>query len=91
MARMAWRKQPNEKGLARICQGPRGYELRSGGEVVMHVAPKREGFDKWAIHGWYFYGLGYNSLSEGRVFTSPEDAKGAATAYAKANLSKLRG
>jgi hypothetical protein len=50
-----WRKQPNEQGLARICQGQRGFELRENGETLMHVSPTKT--------GWYWYGLGKNTHS----------------------------
>jgi hypothetical protein len=58
-----WRKQKSETGLARVCQGPRGFELfeQGGSRPVIHVAPYTKGFDKYTILGWYWYGMGENT------------------------------
>lgn len=84
--RLAWRKQPRERGLAAICQGERGYELRLAGETVMAVAPKTEPFNRYVVTGWYWYGLGANTA---RVpVATPEIAKAQALQYAKAKLKE---
>jgi len=55
-----WRKQPSETGLARVCQSPRGYELREDGEAIAHVVPVHMRF---IITGWYWYGFDQNTYS----------------------------
>lgn len=74
---LRWKRQPNEKGLARVCQGPRGWYLYDGKEIVMRVASLSRGFNKFDITGWYFYGCGHNSCA------MPCDTEGEAQAQAK--------
>jgi len=78
---LRFRKQPNETGLARAVQGPRGYELRDGTRVVMHVAPLL--YRRWEITGWYVYGLGINTASN--PVDTADEAKAFALAHAKKN------
>lgn len=52
--KMSWRRQPNETGLRRVCQGPRGWDLAVGGEIVARSRPKLDLGRR--IEGWYFYG-----------------------------------
>ena len=61
---LTWRKQPNETGLARVTQGPRGFQLRKDGEIVMWVAPLLVRWKSYDIVGWYFYGAGANTSHE---------------------------
>jgi hypothetical protein len=68
MARLSWRRQPNETGLQAVCQSERDYELRFGGELVGCVSRSSKGF-------YYFYGCGKNSLQHGLVFDDLEKAK----------------
>jgi hypothetical protein len=64
-----WRKQPNEKSLARVCQDRRGADLRLGEECLISVRPRgRSGAD-----GWYWYGLGQNTC--GKPVATMEEAK----------------
>lgn len=77
--RLTWRKQPSEKGLAAVGQGPRGVDLRQNGERVMCVRPYTQG--KYTIHGWYFYGSGYNSLQFAEPYETMEIAKEKAKKY----------
>jgi hypothetical protein len=51
--RLTWRRQPNETGLARVCQHERGAELRLNGDIVGHVAPVIGNFRTTV--GWYWY------------------------------------
>lgn len=51
--RLTWRKQPNEKGLAAVCQTPRGYELRHAGVRLGSVSPSTEMGRRYDIKGWY--------------------------------------
>lgn len=74
---LRWRKQPNETGLRRVVQGPRGAELRDGKRVVMRVAPLGRGADG----EWYWYGLGANTAAQ--PLASIEEAKRGAEAYAR--------
>ncbi len=75
-----WRKQPNEPG--RVCQSPRGYELRVGGEVVLCVAPLYRGEG-----GWYWYGMGQNTCQNPAA--TKEEAKAQADAFYRANKDKI--
>jgi hypothetical protein len=50
--KLTWSKQPNERGLARVVQGPRGAILKADGERVASVSPKPIGFHKY--RGWYW-------------------------------------
>jgi len=80
-----WSKQPSETGLARVSQGPRGFDLKDSGEVVVRVRPRGPRLDKYMITGWYWYGLGQISLWDNKVFGSADEAKESAMAYFKAN------
>ena len=51
-ARLTWRKQPNESGLARVGQGPRGAVLKVDGEDVGRVCANSVGFNEY--RGWYW-------------------------------------
>lgn len=59
-----WRKQPDETGLPRVCQSPRGYELRENGEIIAHVVPCMK--DTVTIASWYWYGFGQNTSNSPR-------------------------
>ena len=80
-----WRKQPNETGLARVVQSPRGYELREGNEKLIQVAPL-SGKNRWDIIGWYWYGLGQNTYKT--PVATPVEAKTEAIAWLKAHPGK---
>lgn len=75
-----WRKQPNETGLRSVGQSPRGYELREGGEVIIHVAPSGGGWSN-PLRGWYWYGMGQNTHKD--LYKTAEEAKANADAYFK--------
>jgi len=51
--KVTFRKQPNEPGLARVCQGPRGYVVSVDGIAVGNVSPLSRGFGSSVI-GWYW-------------------------------------
>jgi len=72
-----WRKQPNEKGLLRICQGKRGLELRENEEIIAHVNPLTVG-DKW-----YWCGFGQNTCR--KPVNTKEQAKQQVIKYIKKN------
>jgi hypothetical protein len=75
-----WRKQPDEKGLARTFQNKRGLELREGTTIVMRVAPSQDRMGR-GIDGWYWYGLGKNTCQE--PCATQEEAKAQADAHYK--------
>jgi hypothetical protein len=53
--RLTWKRQPNEKGLARVCQGERGWILSVDGKAVCRVAVAYKGWSKDKL-GYYWYG-----------------------------------
>lgn len=55
MSRLTWRRQPDETGLAKVCQSDRDAELRFNGETLAHVSTTWDGC-------YYYYGCGRNSL-----------------------------
>ena len=71
-----WRKEPNEQGLASVCQSTRGLELREKGEMIIMVSSLREG-------GWYWYGMGQNTC--GNPVSTMQEAKDQATKFYKEN------
>lgn len=71
---LRWAKQPNERGLSRIVQGPRGFELRDGGRTEMHVAPLGRNTAQW-----YWYGHGKNTCAS--PVATAEEAKQQAAAH----------
>lgn len=84
--RLTWRKEPHETGLARVCQGPRGAELRIDGTLVAHVSALRVGFSR-DYDGWYWYcgtepalGILHRNTCRAPVSTIDE-AKAACRAY----------
>lgn len=50
--RLTWRKQPSERGLASVCQSPRGLICKVDGEDVADVSPLPVGFHRY--DGWYW-------------------------------------
>jgi hypothetical protein len=81
--RFTWSRQPSERGLAGVCQGPRGFILKRGGKEVGRVSPLTGGPINRDITGWYWYGSGHNSLWSGDKYTNPDDAKAACLAYVR--------
>lgn len=79
-----WSKQPSERGLARICQGPIGYNLREGGKIIARVRPKMDGY---RTVGWYWYG--FNHGDEPMSHTAQE-AKDQAVEWIKKNVAKQK-
>ena len=82
--RARWRKQPHETGLSSVGASPRGYELRIGEEVLIHVAPAGGGWMS-DLRGWYWYGMGINTYQKKPLFKSAEEAKADADAFYRAN------
>lgn len=50
--RLTWSRQPNEQGLASVCQGPRGAVLKVSGVRVGRVYANSVGFHDY--NGWYW-------------------------------------
>jgi hypothetical protein len=90
--RLTWKKQANETGLARVSQGPRGYDLRYKGVAVGHVHYGR------CPNGWYWwaacdtYGIAlFNSAAKGiPPYTDIEDAKAACKKYVTEALQRVQ-
>lgn len=88
---LRWRREPRETGLAGVCQGERGWELRYGGEDVATVS--RHGHDRWNPTGWHWWarndGLGVvwrNTSAEKLTYKTPEEAKVACRSYVESVL-----
>jgi hypothetical protein len=75
-----WRKQPDEKGLARSFQNKRGLDLREGTKVIISVRYYRDSMGR-GKEGWYWYGLGKNTCQE--LCAAQEEAKAQADAHYK--------
>ena len=68
-----WRRQPEERGFARVCRGWRGYRLWYGSETCVTVAGTGGG--RSDPTSFYWYGMGRNTLGEGLAFSTAEAAK----------------
>ncbi len=72
MGRLRWRRQPDERGLARVCQRKRGADLTDGSKILAMVRPVTpDGL-------WHWYGSGVNTLqrsTNNRMFATIEEAK----------------
>ena len=86
--RLRWRRQGSERGLARVCQGWRGYELWYGDCKIVIVAGHG---DRYSPTSFYWYGCDRNTLRDGVVFSTPEEAKTDAMAVAKKWVAKSGG
>lgn len=92
MLRITFRKEENEKGLAAVCQSPRGYYVCVNKVPValckVYLNNKR----------FYWYILtnslnipGYNSLWHKITFATMEEAKADAKAYVQKYVTKNTG
>ena len=50
--RLTWSKQPSERGLAGVCQSPRGRICKVDGEEVARVVSNTVGFHVY--RGWFW-------------------------------------
>ncbi len=89
--RLTWKREPNETGLARVCQGKRGWDLRINGNRIAMVRPWTKGFDR-TVRGWYWYG-GSDALAVPRMNTcdSPTKTSEEACAECEAHVRKALG
>ena len=90
--RLRWKREQPEHGLARVCQSPRGYDLRLGGVKVGSVRPLRVGFADY--DGWFWVAchavLGIpwrNSAAAGHPRMTMVEAKAACESYVRQCLS----
>lgn len=60
--RLIWSKQPNQQGLARVGQAPRGAILKVNGVEVGHVYANSVGFHSYL--GWYWTACHGNLASD---------------------------
>ena len=88
--RISITKTPNEQGLARISQSPRGKEIKIDGKRVGSVAMVKRGWNDW--NGWYFYVgspehniplLNTLAITPKKIYLTVEDAVTAAKEYIK--------
>lgn len=83
--RARWRKAKRTTGLAAIGEAgkPDSYEYWRGNEHFFTVAPSWRRY-QGTLNGWYWYGLGANSLSITGAVPTVEQAKTEALNYLKA-------
>lgn len=89
--RVTLKRNEPPRGLARVCAGPQGWEVRVDGKKVGSVNHVGRGIgNATRPTGWYFTAfdpLPYvNTCNE--PVADPEEAKRAAVAYVKANWPK---
>lgn len=91
--RMQWRRQPNETGLARVIQAPRGWDLRATGSIAKLASVRPKTDMSRSVRGWYFYGGDdtrgvptENTAAHGAK--TPEDAMAQAERHFLTHLSK---
>jgi hypothetical protein len=91
MPRLTWKREPVERGLAAVAQGPLGYELNFGPhKSIASVNAKSTGFHRY--QGWYWVaganpdlGIAYRNTSATPKATI-EEAKDEAEGYVRAAL-----
>lgn len=90
---LRWRRQPSETGLRAIGQGPRGWDLRQGGQTLGYVRPQTDSGFGWSanIVGYYFVAHvpgtpAHNCLWDKTRFGTEEEAKEACLTYVKEKL-----
>ncbi|MCK9369170.1 hypothetical protein M0R04_04430 [Candidatus Dojkabacteria bacterium] len=79
-----WSKEPSESGLARICQLPRGANLKEDGEILAMVRPLVQ--DYLSVVGWYWYGFGLNTCRS--PVNTLDEAKKQVIKHIKDSLTK---
>jgi hypothetical protein len=72
-----WSREPSKKGLARVCQSPRGLVLKRAGIVLLRIGAHHSRRTGAAYRDflWHWYGFNRNSAAEGREFDTLEEAK----------------
>lgn len=89
--RVTVKNEPSERGLAGVCQGPRGYIISADGEKVGRVSCTY--IDRLSRKGmyWYYYASGEgiphaNTCNDVPRLKTKEEARDACVAYVKENL-----
>jgi hypothetical protein len=89
--RLTWSRQPDETGLARVRQSPRGAVLKANGKEAAYVSPHLGGRNWREVIGWYFVGMGRNSFNDpdrAGVYPTIDEAKAACKAWIVAQIAK---
>lgn len=66
--RITWSKEPNEQGLSRVNQGPRGAILKVNGFLVARVQAHCVGYHNY--NGWYWVAR-YDKGENNQTFEVP--------------------
>lgn len=91
MARLSWRKQPSEQGLASVGQRERGFELRYGDVDVASVTPVTNGMSRQTT-GWYYcaradeYGVPRHNTYGTQHWPTKEEAKAECDKWVRARF-----
>jgi len=97
---LRWRRQPDNQGLARVGQSPRGAELRIGDKCLARVYPWQEPSASWGRGGDLSTYKGWYWVATSRTYDVPlkntcrepvktiEEAKAAAKAYVLEHLKR---
>lgn len=89
--RVTWKKEPDETGLARVVQGPRGVDLRVNGKRVAYVRPHLVASREYK--GWWWcarsdeHGIPLRNTATTPVATM-EEAKAACEQYVRSVLGE---
>lgn len=91
--KLTWRKQPNNTGLARITQGPRGYGLWLEGRQVASVSHYPIGHREYKGYYWSApsnepLGIKHRNTASTKVYDDIEEAKRECRAYIVSCLSE---
>ena len=78
-----WSKQPNEPGLRSVGQTPRGLNLKEAGEELLYVRASGGGWSS-DLRGWYWYGMGENTINTKPLFKTKEAARDDASVWYRA-------
>jgi hypothetical protein len=87
-----WRREPHATGLAGICQGERGWQLRYGEEQVGTVAVAYKGGSRSEREGYYWYarsdelGVPLRSTAAERAYPDAESARADCLAWVKMHM-----
>lgn len=95
--RITWSKEPNETGLARVCQDPRGRNLKVDRRIVGRVCPPgrfrtlTNGCEWYAVDDELSIPLVNSCCGANPVFyPTMDEAAAACEAYVRACIEKAR-
>jgi len=83
--RLTWKKTPRSTGLARVCEGELGYDLRMDGRRIGGAHPHFKGGYYWAVIGTET--IKHRNTAHVTVATI-EEAKTQCMAYVRECLAK---